>query len=39
MRGHAAVRRLVPALTRDRVLAPDIELLAAAIERGDLGLT
>jgi histidine ammonia-lyase len=35
-RGHAAVRRLVPPLTRDRVLAPDIELVAAAIERGDL---
>lgn len=35
-RGHAAVRRLVPALARDRVLAPDIERLAAAIEQGDL---
>jgi histidine ammonia-lyase len=35
-RGHAAVRRLVPPLARDRVLAPDIEQLAAAVERGDL---
>jgi histidine ammonia-lyase len=35
-RGHAAVRRLVPSLVRDRVLSPDIELLAAAIERGEL---
>jgi histidine ammonia-lyase len=35
-RGHAAVRRLVPPLARDRVLAPDIEQLAAAIERGEL---
>jgi histidine ammonia-lyase len=35
-RGHAAVRRLVPSLTRDRVLAPDIELIASAIERGEL---
>jgi histidine ammonia-lyase len=38
-RGHAAVRRLVPPLARDRVLAPDIELVAAAIERGELALT
>ena len=38
-RGHAAVRRLVPPLARDRVLAPDIELIAAAIERGELALT
>jgi histidine ammonia-lyase len=37
IRGHAAVRRLVPPLTRDRALAPDIELLAAAIERGEFG--
>jgi histidine ammonia-lyase len=37
VRGHAAVRRLVPPLARDRVLSPDIELLAAAIERGDFG--
>jgi histidine ammonia-lyase len=36
-RGHAAVRRLVPPLTRDRVLSPDIELLAAAIERRAFG--
>jgi histidine ammonia-lyase len=36
-RAHANVRRLVPGLTRDRVLSPDIEALAAAIERGDLG--
>jgi histidine ammonia-lyase len=35
-RGHAAVRRLVPPLARDRVLAPDIEQLAAAIEHGAL---
>ena len=35
-RAHAAVRRLVPPLARDRVLAPDIEQLAAAIERGEL---
>ena len=38
-RGHAAVRRLVPPLARDRVLGPDIELLAAAIERGELAPT
>jgi len=30
-RGHATVRRLVAPLERDRVLAPDIERLAAAI--------
>jgi histidine ammonia-lyase len=34
-RGHAAVRRLVTPMTRDRVLAPDIETLSAAIERGE----
>jgi len=35
-RGHAAVRRLVPPLGRDRVLGPDIELLATAIEHGEV---
>lgn len=30
-RGHAAVRRLVGSLERDRVLSPDIERIAAAI--------
>jgi histidine ammonia-lyase len=35
-RAHANVRRLVPPLERDRVLAPDIERLAGAIERGEL---
>ena len=35
-RAHAAVRRHVPPLQRDRVLAPDIERLAAAIARGDV---
>jgi histidine ammonia-lyase len=38
-RGHAAVRHLVPPLTRDRVLAPDIEQVAAAIERGEIAPT
>jgi histidine ammonia-lyase len=38
-RGHAMVRRLIAPLTRDRVLGPDIELLASAIERGELALT
>src|SRR5256714_15459071 len=38
-RGQAAVRRLIPPLTRDRVLAPDIELVSAAIERGELAVT
>src|SRR5438477_10369006 len=38
-RAHAAVRRLIPPLTRDRVLAPDIELVSAAIERGELAVT
>jgi histidine ammonia-lyase len=38
-RGHAMVRRLVSPLTRDRVLGPDIELLSAAIEHGELALT
>ena len=37
-RGQAAVRRLIPPLTRDRVLAPDIELVSAAIERGELAV-
>ena len=35
-RAHAAVRRLIPRLERDRVLGPDIERLAEAIERGDV---
>jgi histidine ammonia-lyase len=35
-RAHTAIRRLIPPLARDRVLAPDIELLSAAIERGEL---
>jgi histidine ammonia-lyase len=35
-RAHAIVRRLVSPLERDRVLAPDIERLAGAIERGEL---
>jgi histidine ammonia-lyase len=30
-RGHAAVRRLIPRLERDRVIAPDIERIAEAI--------
>ena len=38
-RGHGAVRRLVAPLTRDRVLAPDIETLAAAIARGEFDAT
>jgi histidine ammonia-lyase len=33
-RAHAQVRRLVPPLERDRVLAPDIGLLADAIAQG-----
>jgi len=35
-RGHAAVRRLVAPLERDRVLSVDIEVLAAAIANGEL---
>jgi histidine ammonia-lyase len=35
-RAHGAVRRLVPPLERDRVLAPDIERLAQAIATGEL---
>jgi len=31
---HAEVRSLVPALTADRVLGPDIERLALAIRQG-----
>ena len=31
---HAAVRAVVPRLERDRVLAPDIEALAAAVRSG-----
>jgi histidine ammonia-lyase len=33
-RAHAQVRRLVPPLERDRVLAPDISVLADAIAQG-----
>lgn len=33
-RVYAAVRALVPALVEDRVLGPDIEVLAAAVGRG-----
>lgn len=33
-RAHAAVRHVVPHLDRDRVLAPDIEALAAAVRAG-----
>ena len=33
-RAHAAVRAVVPRLERDRVLAPDIEALAAAVRAG-----
>jgi histidine ammonia-lyase len=35
-RAHAAVRRAVPPLERDRVLATDIEHIAEMIERGEL---
>ena len=35
-RAHAAVRRVVPRLERDRVLAPDIDALAGAIRAGTL---
>jgi histidine ammonia-lyase len=35
-RGHEAVRRFVAPLERDRVLAPDIERLAAAIANDEL---
>jgi len=35
VRGHARVRNLVKPLARDRVLAPEIELLASAIGRGE----
>ena len=34
-RAHAGVRRHVPRLERDRVLGPDIERIAEAIEHGD----
>ena len=33
---HDAIRRVVPRLERDRVLAPDIEAMAAAIRSGKL---
>jgi len=33
-RAHAAVRAVVPRLTRDRTLAPDIDALAAAVRAG-----
>jgi len=35
-RAHADVRRLVPPLERDRVLSPDIERLALAIQSGEI---
>jgi histidine ammonia-lyase len=35
-RGQARVRNVVRPLTRDRVIGPDIEILASAIERGEL---
>src|SRR3954468_9780120 len=35
-RGHAVVRRLVAPLEQDRVLSPDIEVLAAAIANDEL---
>jgi histidine ammonia-lyase len=35
-RAHADVRRLVPALERDRALSADIERLAAAIQSGEI---
>ena len=34
-RAHAAVRKVVPHLDRDRVLAPDIEALAVAVRAGN----
>jgi histidine ammonia-lyase len=34
-RAYAAVRKVVPRLERDRVLAPDIEALAAAVRAGN----
>jgi histidine ammonia-lyase len=33
-RMHAAVRAVVPRLEQDRVLAPDINALAAAVRKG-----
>ena len=38
-RAHAAVRRLVAPLERDRVLSGDIERLARAIQHGELSFT
>lgn len=38
-RSHAAVRRLVAPLERDRVLSGDIERLAAAIQRDELSIS
>ena len=35
-RAHEAVRKVVPRLDRDRVLAPDIAAMAEAIRRGEL---
>ena len=35
-RAHAAVRRHIPRLERDRALAPDIERLADALHRGEI---
>ena len=33
-RAHAAVRKVVPRLERDRVLAPDIDAMAASVRAG-----
>jgi histidine ammonia-lyase len=38
-RGHAAVRRLVPPLERDRVLSADIERLAGALASDELSFS
>jgi histidine ammonia-lyase len=35
LRGHRKVRRLIGPLESDRVLSPDIEILSAALARGD----
>jgi histidine ammonia-lyase len=37
-RGHALVRKVIPRLEQDRVLAPDIAALADAIEHGHFSL-
>ncbi|HVF50871.1 MAG TPA: histidine ammonia-lyase, partial [Pyrinomonadaceae bacterium] len=38
LRAHQAVRAQVPRLTHDRPLAPDIELIAASLRRGDFDI-